>query len=223
VAGDLYAVLGVPPAADARAVTLAYRRLVRRYHPDVSREPGAGARIRDINAAYEVLGDARRRLAYDRARVASAPPPPEAWAAAYRQWQRSTRPPPWAGRPEARLKVTPGAIDFGYVGRGEIAVRPVLARSLDGRPIEARVLTRGDWLHVKQSQVRGGNEVSFEVHADPRELSAFWMGAGPEEARVDGWLEVVDATGSVRVPAGAILRRDAPHVSWWNPFARKVS
>jgi hypothetical protein len=155
--------------------------------------------------------------------VAAASPSADAWAVAYRQWQRATRPPPWAGRPEARLKVTPGAVDFGYVGRGEIAVRPVLVRALDDRPIEARVLTRGDWLHVKRSDLRGGTEVSLEIHADPRELQAFWMGAGPEEARLDGWLEVVDANGAVRVPAGAILRRDAPRVAWWNPFARKVS
>lgn len=220
---DLYAVLGVAASADARTIGLAYRRLCRRYHPDVSREPGADARIREINAAYEVLGDERRRQAYDRARVAkAAPPPTDAWATAYRHWQQASRPPPWAGAAEARIKVSPGAIDFGYVGHGEIAVRPVLVRSLDGRPLDASVLTRGDWLNVKQRELRG-SEVSFEVHADPRDLQAFWLGAGPEEARLDGWLEVVDASGSVRVPAGAILRRDAPRVTWWNPFARKVS
>lgn len=222
MARDLYAVLGVPAGADARAIGLAYRRLCRRYHPDVSREPSAEARIREINAAYEVLGDERRRQAYDRARVAKAPPPPDAWAAAYRHWQQSTRPPPWDAAGGARIKVSPGAIDFGYVGRGEIAVRPVLVRSLDGRPIDASVLARGDWLQVKQRELRG-NEVSFEVQADPRDLQPFWLGAGPEEARLDGWLEVVTRGGSVRVPAGAVLRRDAPRVAWWNPFARKVS
>jgi hypothetical protein len=220
VARDLYAVLGVSAAADPRTLSLAYRRLCRRYHPDVSREPGADARIREINAAYEVLGDPRRRLAYDRSRIAK-PPASDEWATAYRHWQQASRPPPWANPAEARLKVSPGAIDFGYVGRGEIAVRPVLVRALDGVPIHAKVLTRGDWLRVKQTELRG-SEVSFEVHADPRELQAFWHGTGPEEARLDGWLEVVDRRGSVRVPAGAILRRDAGRVAWWNPFARKV-
>lgn len=218
---DLYAVLGVEPGADARSIALAYRRLCRRYHPDVSREPGADARIRDVNAAYEVLGDPVRRMAYDRKRVASAPPS-DAWANAYRHWQRASRPPPWDTGNAPHIRVSPGALDFGYVGRGEIAVRPLLVRSLDGRRLDARVLTRGDWLSVGKSDLRG-TEASVEVRADPRDLGAFWTGAGPEEARLDGWLEVVTAGSSIRVPAGAILRRDAPRVGWWNPFAKKVS
>jgi hypothetical protein len=221
VARDLYVVLGVDPAADAKAITLAYRRLCRRYHPDVSRESDAAARIREVNAAYEVLGDPGRRLAYDRKRAGTAPPS-DAWAAAYRQWQHASRPPPWNTGNSPTVRVSPGAVDFGFVGRGEIAVRPMLVRSLDGRKLDAKILTRGDWLSVGTHELLG-TEATVEVRADPRDLSPFWTGAGPEEARLDGWLEIVGAHGSIRVPAGAILRRDASRVAWWNPFARKVS
>jgi len=218
VGRDLYAVLGVAPGADARTIALAYRRLCRRYHPDVSREPGAGQRIREINAAYEVLGDPCRRLAYDRSRAATVPPA-DAWSAAYRAWRETPRAP--SSAPEAQLHTVPGALDFGYIGRDEIAVRQVAVRGKGERPFVARVLTRGDWLRVRASELRGPQAL-LEVEADPRELHAFWHGAGPAEARVDGWLELVDATGSLRVPAGAILRRDAVRAGWWNPFARRV-
>jgi hypothetical protein len=86
---------------------------------------------------------------------------------------------------------------------------------------EARVFTRGDWLRVDRSEV-GPGEVDLIVTADPRELHAFWDGAGAESARVDGCLEVVDRHGTTRVPAGAILRRDAAASAWWNPFSRRV-
>jgi hypothetical protein len=72
---DLYRVLQVDPSADAEVVEAAYRRLARKFHPDVSARADAEARIRELNSAYEVLGDAGRRAAYDarRARRARTP------------------------------------------------------------------------------------------------------------------------------------------------------
>ena len=87
--------------------------------------------------------------------------------------------------------------------------------------MRARLLTRGDWLRVDRSELNGA-DVVVQVTADPRELAAFWSGAGAETARIDGWLELVDDRGSMRVPAGAILRRDLPAAAWWNPFARRA-
>src|SRR5919197_4275849 len=109
---DLYAVLGVEIGVDQRALELAYRRLCRRYHPDVSSEPDAERRMREINAAYEVLGDRARRLAYDRTRSVHEPSA-VAWAAARRVWKESARRPAAPGqcgptaRPEARVRVSP--------------------------------------------------------------------------------------------------------------------
>jgi hypothetical protein len=66
---DLYAVLGVAPTASAEAIRRAYRELARRLHPDV--DPGGGDAFRHVSAAYEVLGDARRRAAYDLQRASA--------------------------------------------------------------------------------------------------------------------------------------------------------
>ncbi|GGY05967.1 DnaJ domain-containing protein [Massilia dura] len=62
---DYYAVLGVPKTADADAIKKAYRKLVRKYHPDVSKEADADVRTKELNEAYGVLGDAEKRAAYD--------------------------------------------------------------------------------------------------------------------------------------------------------------
>ena len=83
---DPYDVLGVPRHASAAEIARAYRRAARETHPD-SRpdDPSAAERFRELAAAYEILGDARRRAAYDRAhpgarvvvqrRVSHGPPP----------------------------------------------------------------------------------------------------------------------------------------------------
>jgi len=64
---DYYAVLQVSPDADQMTIRLAYRRLARRYHPDVVGEAGA-ARMKALNAAYHVLSDPDERGHYDRRR-----------------------------------------------------------------------------------------------------------------------------------------------------------
>jgi curved DNA-binding protein CbpA len=61
---DAYAVLGVDPASDDASIAAAYRRLARRYHPDIAGE-GATVRMMKINAAWDRLRDASRRAEYD--------------------------------------------------------------------------------------------------------------------------------------------------------------
>lgn len=62
---DYYAILGVEPGASADDIRKAYRRLARRYHPDVSKEEGAEDRFKEVSEAYGTLSDPEKREAYD--------------------------------------------------------------------------------------------------------------------------------------------------------------
>ena len=76
---DLYKVLNVDPGADVEVIRAAYRALARRDHPDLSADPAASSKMVELNAAFEVLGDAKRRAVYDQSRralAATTEPPP---------------------------------------------------------------------------------------------------------------------------------------------------
>ena len=65
---DYYAVLGVEPAADDKAIKAAFRKLARQYHPDVSKHPQAEIKFKDVAEAYEVLHSSEKRAQYDELR-----------------------------------------------------------------------------------------------------------------------------------------------------------
>src|SRR4051812_15178026 len=63
---DYYELLGLPRNADDGAIKKAYRTLARQLHPDVSEDPEAELRFREVSEAYEVLSNAETRQLYDR-------------------------------------------------------------------------------------------------------------------------------------------------------------
>ena len=65
---DYYGILGVEPSAGEAEIKTAYRRLARKFHPDVSKEPGAEEKFKAVNEAYEALRDPQKRAAYDQLR-----------------------------------------------------------------------------------------------------------------------------------------------------------
>ena len=83
---DYYAALGVERGASADEIRKAYRRLAQKYHPDVSKEPGAEARFKEIGEAWQTLKDPEKRAAYDE--LGSRPQgeefrPPPGWGRAH--------------------------------------------------------------------------------------------------------------------------------------------
>ena len=70
---DYYEVLGVSKDADARTIKRAFLKLARELHPDVNQSPDAEARFKEVNEAYSVLSDERKRANYDRFGDAEGP------------------------------------------------------------------------------------------------------------------------------------------------------
>jgi DnaJ-class molecular chaperone len=132
---DYYATLGVPRTATEKEIKSAFRKLARKYHPDVNRgSKEAEAKFKELTEAYEVLGDPEKRRTYDE--LGAQPQ-------AFQAWQRGARPGPGGpGGPQVEYRtVSPEEMDqlFGTTtnpfsdffhdvfGRGEAAFHAATA------------------------------------------------------------------------------------------------
>jgi len=113
---DYYKILGVERSATADQIKTAYRRLARKYHPDVSKEPDAETRFKEMQEAYEVLRDPEKRTAYDQLGSEwksgqSFHPPPD-WGSGFEFSGR----PALCGRNRARWRTRPPRAHRHYTG-----------------------------------------------------------------------------------------------------------
>ena len=66
---DPYTVLGVQKSADLAEIKKVFRKLAKKYHPDQSKDPKAKEKFAELNSAYEILGDEKKRAAFDRGEI----------------------------------------------------------------------------------------------------------------------------------------------------------
>jgi curved DNA-binding protein len=175
---DYYQVLGVPRDATADQVKKAFRKLARRYHPDVSKEADAQARMSAINEANAVLSDPERRAAYD------------AVGQGRRDGEAFTPPPDWDAGFEFSGRGAPGAdggdySDFFAELFGHL-------NGAAGRRAQAGGGRRGADHHAK---ILLDLEDAFSGATRQLGLRVPQLGA-------DGRVSLVDRTLEVKIPAG---------------------
>ena len=185
---DPYKILQVDPEAEDEVIAAAYRRLARKYHPDTASGAEAVGRMAAINAAWEVLGNPKRRAAHDRQRALEA------------AISRSAAERGGSGAPTTSTSGGPGA-GAGVRPQGPQAGP---ARPAPGpRPPEPETVSR-DWSSGRSS-VGGGYDPSMRT-ADgtgaagrpPGNPSGSVMNFG----RYDGW------------SLGEIARFDLEYLEW---------
>ena len=164
-APDLYKILQVDPDAEPEVVEAAYRRLALKYHPDVSAAPDAAERMRDLNMAYEVLGNATKRVEYNRWRSRS-----DGHARARAVSRRPHTPPP-------RLHIEPKSLQFGPLPKGSTQTAQVQITMEGMGSLKGGVRPNQAWIRTSVSDA-DSSSCTVEVTVDTASLRDGWRHAG---------------------------------------------
>ena len=136
---DYYKILQVDPEADPDIIEAAYKRLARKYHPDLNKAPDANQRMMEINLAYEVLGDPQQRAEY------------------HQKWQEKHGNrtyggefvPHWFAEPLASVTLAPTEVRFERVPHGQAVEADVMmSLSRSGR-FHGEMMPHQSWLKAK--------------------------------------------------------------------------
>jgi len=172
---DYYQILGVPRDASQDDIKKAYRKLARKYHPDVSKEKDAEERFKEINEAHQTLSEPEKRAAYDQ-------------LGRYRPGEEFRPPPGW----EHQFRFEEGNLD-DFLDLSELFERFGAGGQRRGRGGRRGFAMPGQdyevTAHLTLEEVYHGAEVSLELSAP--------------ELTPDGALRRAPKTVRVRVPKGA--------------------
>jgi curved DNA-binding protein len=180
---DYYAVMGVARTASADEIKQAYRKLARKFHPDVSKEPDAEARFKELGEAYEVLRDPARRAAYDQ--LGSGPPPGQEF-----------RPPPDWG----------AGFEFGGAGHAGPGEEHVFTHGGDASEFFETLFGRAGFAGGRQRRARERGEdhharVVVDLEAS-LEGGTRTLTLRVPEVGADGVPKLRDRTLNVKIPRG---------------------
>jgi len=132
---DPYAVLGIPRDASDRQVQGAYRRLAKRYHPDLHPDAQASQHMRRVNQAWEILSSPASRARYDAESALPRSTSFEHWSAPARRPARASPPPQawntaWASGSTSHTYGRPAARPYDDAGPGWLRVAGIAAVGL---------------------------------------------------------------------------------------------
>jgi DnaJ-class molecular chaperone len=141
-----YDVLGVAKTASASDIKSAFRKLAKKYHPDQSKEPKAKERFAEVGSAYEILGDDKKRAAFDRGEIDAEGKPRAPQFEGF-----------GAGRPGAGAEFRHFGFDFGGGGFSTESggIDPDILSELFGSAGRSRTRTR--------SQAQRGEDIAVTI------------------------------------------------------------